>query len=251
METPKILYQTWKTYSIPEKFKKYRQKWIETTPGYKHVLLDDKDLRNLVKDSFPQYLNAYDSFTANIERVDFARYVMMYLGGVYADFDTFPLKNIDKFVEMNKVVLGREPLEHSFSIYGREIVICNAFMISPPKQKLWIDLMNYIVENYEPYYKPVETTGPMAFTKFYEAYPKAFGNVMITDPCVFFPITGEHQVSKFCDIKNSYLAHIWTNTWTANPWNDQLWYNKRYWFYASILIFVIVWVLLFFRSKGN
>ena len=65
METPKILYQTWKTHDIPEKFQKNRKLWLDFLPpskGWKHVLLDDNDLRNLVKDNFPEHLEAYDGF---------------------------------------------------------------------------------------------------------------------------------------------------------------------------------------------
>jgi mannosyltransferase OCH1-like enzyme len=246
MATPKILYQTWKTKVLPEKFQSNVQKWKYMLPRgeWKYLLLDDEDLRNLVKDNFPKYLEAYDGFTQNIERVDFARYVMMYLGGVYADLDTYPLKPIDKFVNMNQIVLGREPLEHAHSIYNREVVLCNAFMISPPKEQFWIDLMDYIVENYEPYYKAVDNTGPMAMTKFYEKHPEKFANVSIQDPCVFFPLTGKGKVTQGCDMeKDTYVVHEWTNTWVPTMWTDQMWYNKRYWSYAAILL-LSLWLLI-------
>lgn len=245
MSTPKILYQTWKSKTdIPDKFIKNQKLWQEFCPpkeGWTHILLDDADLRNLVAAHVPQHLQAYDSFTSNIERVDFARNVMMYLGGVYADMDTYPIKPIDKFVDTNEVVLGREPLEHAREFYSREIVLCNAFMISPPKQKLWLDLMDYIVANYEPFYKPVENTGPMAMTKFYERYPEKFSDAMITDPCTFFPLTGKGKVTKGCDMnKSTYVVHEWSNTWVPTMFTDQMWFNKRYWCYALIVLGVMM-----------
>lgn len=249
MTTPKILYQTWKSHSVPEKFAKNQLRWKELCPeseGWKHVLLDDADLRTLVKDNVPQHLEAYDGFTANIERVDFARNVMMYLGGVYADLDTYPTKPIDKFVDLGQIVLGREPLEHAHEYYTREVVLCNAFMMSPPGEKLWLDLMDYVVENYEGYYKPVENTGPMAMTRFYEKYPEKFNKAVITEPCVFFPLTGKGKVTKGCDMaKDTYVVHEWSNTWVPTMFTDQMWFNKRYWCYAFA---VLILVYLFWRK---
>ena len=249
MSTPKILYQTWKSLNLPDKFQKNREVWLQFTPstkGWNHVLFTDEDLRQLVKDNAPQYLKAYDSFTENIERVDFARYVMMYIGGVYADLDTYPVKSIDEFIGLNKIVLGKEPYEHASEIYKRKDVLCNAFMISPPKQKLWLDLMDYIVEHYEPHYLPVYNTGPMAMTLFMENNLKLFKDVIITEPCVFFPLTGKGKITKGCDInKTTYVVHEWENTWVTNPFKDPRWLNKRYWAYASI---ILICIFLFLRN---
>lgn len=246
----KILYQTWKSLELPQKFEKNRKIWLQYTPsskGWRHLLFTDDDLRNLVKDNTPQYLKAYDSFTENIERVDFARYVMMYLGGVYADLDTYPVKPIDEFINMDKIVLGKEPYEHAGEIYKRKDVLCNAFMISPPGKKFWLDLMDYIVDHYEPYYLPVYNTGPMAMTLFMETLKSTPEDILITEPCVFFPLKGNGQVTKGCDInKTTYVVHEWENTWVTNPLKDPRWFNKRYWGYAILItaIFILLFTLL-------
>lgn len=247
--TPRILYQTWKTKNVPMEFSKNREIWLGMLDGWETPLLTDKDLRDIVKSDFPQHLDAYDGFTENIERVDFARLVMMYRGGVYADLDTYPVKPIDVWVNTNKIVLGREPLEHAREMYQREVVICNAFMISPPGIPFWKHLMEFIIENYEPYYKPVENTGPMAFTKFLEAHPEAFSDVIITDPCVFFPMMGDEKISKRCNLeKDSYVVHVWQNSWVVNPLNDPRWKNKRYWVCALLLLFIVLWLVCWYRK---
>lgn len=254
MATPKIFYQTWKDHNLPTSFSANREKWLQllSNTDWQTPLLTDDDLRILVETHFPQYLDDYDSFTENIERVDFARLVMMYLGGVYADLDTYPLKPIDRWVETNKIVLGREPLEHARGIYNREVVLCNAFMISPPGHSFWIDLMEFIIDHYEPHYKPVQNSGPMALTKFLEAHPDAFEGVVITDPCVFFPMVGDGTISKTCNLeRDSYVVHVWSNSWVVNPFRDPRWKNKRYWVWGLLVLFACVWIYLYTLETGR
>lgn len=242
MSVPHVLYQTWKNSAIPEDLASYRDKWLVFTQGWSHPLLTDQDLRDLVKTHFPRHLQAYDSFTNKIERVDFARYVMMWVGGVYADLDTYPIKSIDKWVNMDKIVLGQEPKEHAENLYGKDMVLCNAFMISPPGQQLWVDLMDYIVENYEPYYDPVSNTGPIAMTKFYESNKEKFKDVVITEPCAFYPMLGEGTISPSCgNLENTYVVHVWKNTWVTDWTKDQRFFNRRYWCYALMIVFALVW----------
>lgn len=246
MTTPKILYQTWKNYDVPKEFLKNMARWKVLAPpeeGWQHILLSDSDLRKLVETNVPQHLAKYDSFTKNIERVDFARCVMMYLGGVYADLDTYPLRKIDTWLETNKIVFGREPIEHAREIYSREVVLCNAFMISPPKQQFWLDFMNYIMENYEYNFRPVDNTGPMAMTKFYESNPDQFGNIIITPPCTFFPLKGDGTVTAGCNMaEDTYVVHEWANTWVPKWFEDDMWKNKRLWFWAMLAIFIAGWL---------
>jgi hypothetical protein len=114
-------------------------------------------------------------------------------------------------------------------------------MISPPRQKLWLELMDYIVSNYEPHYNAVWNTGPMAMTKFMEERRELFKDVIITDPCVFFPLTGDGKVARGCDIeRDSYVVHEWTNTWTKGVFDDPRWKNRRYWTAALIGLVMIV-----------
>ena len=206
-KTPKIVWQTWKSKNpseIPPKLYRYSQRWKTLHPDYTYILIDDKDIRQIVSDTIPTLLDDYDNFTKHIERVDFARYALLYkYGGIYADLDTNPLKSLDVWTNKNKIILGCEPREHSRNIYGREQVICNALMISPPGNKFWMDLMIYIVKNYEHNYKPVENTGPMAITRFLESSKgeQHINKIIITDPCIFYPLNGDGKVAKECILK--------------------------------------------------
>ncbi len=195
-----------------------------------------------MKDYYPQYLYFYDDvITANIERVDFSRLVMMALGGVYADLDTYPSDKNDpmEYIKKGRIVLGTEPREHTLPLYGRDVVLCNAFMISPrdhaPSKKFWERAMKFVIDNYERHYRPVENTGPMALTKMLEQHPEVFkkADVLITNPCVFFPMVANGKISKECNgLENSFVVHEWKNSWTTGFWKNPLWKNKRYQLYG-------------------
>ncbi|MDB4769426.1 glycosyltransferase [bacterium] len=245
------LWQTVKDKNnIKPELQEYRKKWKELHPDYDHILTDDADNRKLVSKYFPEYLTFYDGLTFNIERVDFVRFVMMWIGGVYADMDTYPLKNIDAFVNTSKIVFGCEPQEHAQTIYNKEKVICNALMISPPKQNFWKKIMKFIVNNYEYNFKPVETTGPIAITKFYENFPDEWSDVIITDPCIFYPMKSDNTISDRCKKGESYVVHVWDNSWVPKAWyKDPIVWNKRYWAGGVCVIIMLLIILYIYMNK--
>jgi len=254
-KTPKIIWQTWKSKNpdqIPDKFKQYSKEWQKIHPDYKYILLDDDDLRNIVKSVVPEYLNDYDNFTSVIERVDFARYALLYkYGGIYADMDILPFKKMNVWTNKNVIVLGCEPKEHAEKIYGRDKVLCNAIMISPPGKKYWKDLMDSIISHYEHHQNPVFTTGPMAMTYLYEKSPELHKDIIITDPCIFYPMLGDGKISDNCNLAKSYVVHVWENTWTTDGiFSDLRWKNKRYWFFGLLILFLIGCIIYAWKRKN-
>lgn len=261
LSTPFVVFQTWKTKKLPQHLLKLYNRWEKICKkyNYKHILYTDEDLRGFVIRYFPQYLQLYDGFTNPLERVDFARYIILYVhGGVYSDLDVAPLRGIDKFINQNKIILGTEPKEHKFLLYkDRKIVLCNAFMISPPKQKLWISLIEYIAKNYKPYSRVVYNTGPMAMTLLYEENSKLFENVKILGPCEFYPLLDERyggetqevidemgnketytNVSSECDLKDSYVAHMWNHD--GYQGYDMEFLDPKNWLLILVLIMFIL-----------
>jgi len=251
-KTPKILWQTWKTKdNIPVHLQKYVKEWKDLHKTYEYHLLDDEDLLSLIGEIVPQYLDDYKNFSKPIERVDFARYALLYKnGGIYADMDTRPHRKMDRWVNENKIVLGCEPEEHAKNIYNRNRIVCNALMISPRGEKFWLDLMKYIIDNYEKNYRPVENTGPLAITNFLETSvgKKYEGSIIITDPCIFYPILNDGSVSKKCNIKESYAEHVWGNSWVVPWYRDSMWFNARYWLYFTLSMFLIIWLWCYIRK---
>lgn len=191
-KVPKVIHQTWKSKKLEGDKLEYSQKWRKLHPDYDYRFYDDKDLRELVERTFPHFLRFYDNFTSVIERVDFARYVMLYVyGGIYSDLDVEPFENLDgilsKLESINKVVLlEREPSEHDKKL------ISNAVMISKrcvQSRLFWRKLVSFIVSTYEHNQSPVDTTGPGALRRFFNKNPEMRSFVAMSNGCLFNSVT--------------------------------------------------------------
>ena len=84
---PRILHQSYKTPHHPYP-QKWQNSWIDNHPCWTYKFHEDIDNREIVRSTFPQYLQSYDRFPRNIIRADFARFLYLYIwGGIYADLD--------------------------------------------------------------------------------------------------------------------------------------------------------------------
>lgn len=99
---PKIIFQTWKTHSLPKQFAYWSETWKKYNP-YNYVLWDDKENREFVATNFNWFLPTYDGYDAGIKRADAIRYMFLYkYGGIYADLDFECLKPFDDLLEKYK-----------------------------------------------------------------------------------------------------------------------------------------------------
>jgi hypothetical protein len=86
---PKLIHQTVKDKNrMSCEVQDSIQSWIDMNPGYTHILYDDADLLDFVREHYPQLVDIYQALPTNIERTDTWRYLVLHkLGGVYADSD--------------------------------------------------------------------------------------------------------------------------------------------------------------------
>ena len=125
---PRVLHQTWKTRDIPPQWQAFRDSWLRHHPGWQYVLWTDEDNRRLIAEHHPWFLPVYDAFPRHIQRVDAAKYFILYtLGGVYADLDSECLRPLDPLLSAGGAVVGR----------SYDGVIECAVLASPPRHPLW------------------------------------------------------------------------------------------------------------------
>ncbi len=219
---PAVVHLTWKTKRIPRSLRRYADSWSKFQ-SLTIRLHSDEDLRNLIALHFPEYLEQYDLFTRNIERVVFARYALMDVyGGVYADLDMECIRSIEPLLSSTRAIIGTEPIEHAIH-YRVERVLCNAILLSPPGHPVWRSIMAHIVANYQPNGNVVFNTGPMAMTRLHQQRPEVYQDVVISEPTVFYPVVdarfGGHRdgrydhVSRGGRIAEAYTVHHWVHTY--------------------------------------
>jgi mannosyltransferase OCH1-like enzyme len=122
---PKIIHQTWKDENIPyDTFKKeWIESWTNLNPTWEYKLWTDKDIKIFLENKFPWFMERFNEYPKNIQRVDAFRYFVLYeYGGLYADMDFECFKNIDGITEQNyNLMLSREHdhLKNSSSLLYR------------------------------------------------------------------------------------------------------------------------------------
>ena len=105
---PKIIHQTWKTDRIPDAWKPYQASWLRAHPGWQYVLWTDEANRRLIAERYPWFLPVYEAFPREIQRVDAARYFILYThGGVYADLDCECVKPLDPLMARGGAIVSR------------------------------------------------------------------------------------------------------------------------------------------------
>ena len=125
---PRTIHQTWKTEDIPDAWKPYQQSWLQAHQDWRYVLWTDAANRALIAERYPAFLPTYDAFPRDIQRVDAAKYFILYThGGVYVDLDCECVKPIDPLIARGGAIVGRT----------RDGVIECALFASPPGHPLW------------------------------------------------------------------------------------------------------------------
>ena len=123
-----IIHQTWKNSSLPPFFDGLAETWKMYHPTWEYILWTDEMNRDFIKEHYPFFLEKYDQYPQNIQRVDAFRYcVLSKMGGVYVDLDFECLENMECLFENQACVIGKEPLLHA-QRFSREMILCNAFM---------------------------------------------------------------------------------------------------------------------------
>tara|TARA_R110001632_G_scaffold126134_2_gene239641 strand:- start:1044 stop:1763 length:720 start_codon:yes stop_codon:yes gene_type:complete len=146
---PKIIHQIY--FNLHKKeieeiplFKKSSEKVQELHPDYKYILWTEEACDNLVKEKLPNYYDFYKSMRYDIQRIDYMRFVILYIyGGIYSDLDLIPIQKFDKVLNQpffTNTIRGLVPDHCEF--------VQNDFMGSVRGFKLWSIILNNCEKNY-------------------------------------------------------------------------------------------------------
>ncbi len=223
------IHQTWKSHNLPALFHRLSKTWKANHPQWQYYLWTDEDNRNLIERHYPWFLEVYDNYPFEIQRVDAARYFILYsLGGLYVDLDFRSIEPLDPLLKDAEFVLGLENCAH-YELHDKPMIIGNAFMYSRQSGNLFLrnvieELANSSTTSIEAHNHVLESTGPFMLTRAYEKYEKKEEIKLVTQD-VLYPLdyqTAEQlmgdSVAEENFIKNTsaLAAHYHCGSWWKN-----------------------------------
>lgn len=108
-----LIHQIWfqGEKNLPNRYKPWKDRWVSLADEYK--LWDAVEIEELIKEHLhPSYLTLYLDYQHDIQRIDFAKYVILYLrGGVYCDMD-MQLVQDDNGKKCEKKRCKEDPQKH-------------------------------------------------------------------------------------------------------------------------------------------
>jgi len=201
MEIPKIIHQIWLQGEgeIPDKFKNNIDTIKKMHQSWKYILWDDIQIISLLRKK-TKLIDTYYRLIYLHQKVDFARYVILYYhGGIYIDMDVQLIKSFEQLLNSYKnydlVVSEINCNEFEGLIVCRKPkCINNGIIFSKPKIDIIKMIIKHIIKNPEckPYFNKQiciqETTGPALFSNI--IYENLNNRIKILppeylEPCVF------------------------------------------------------------------
>ena len=247
MFIPKIIHQIyWDFYGnnkeIPREWKDYCQTWKEIfpEPEYKHILWDDKDNENLIREKYPWFLKVFLNYPRNIQRADAIRYFILYeYGGIYVDMDYSVRKNFYHLLDNDKINISQSP-------YNKKHLM-NCLMASRKKHIGWKKILSSL-KKYSNYNSTIESTGPRFLTKNIDSQivnilsVKDFNppNPSISKFRRLFTIAKNIDEKDYSYWEDSYCNHHGTESWGKE---EAFYYIKKNFPLLLVILLSIIAIL--------
>ncbi|KAJ3075619.1 hypothetical protein HDU98_007431 [Podochytrium sp. JEL0797] len=151
-------------------FLKFKSSWKLLNPTYTHILWDDADNENLIRQHYPWFLEKYLSVPRAVSRADIARVFYMHkFGGVYSDLDSACYRPLDDLLSNHDLVLGSMWVPNDPNAFEYPHSIPNAWMASKPGHALWMHFADMILRA-DSGGEAEELAGPVMLRKVVKAY---------------------------------------------------------------------------------
>ena len=273
MNIEKVYHQIWfqGESKIPQKYEKYYKSCLKVNNDFQRIIWDSNKIDNLLKNHYPEYINFYESLPLMVQKIDYAKYIILYhYGGIYIDMDVKCLKNIKKLLNMfsdadfivsllpmNKVEISSINMMNKFSKKNKKLkiknMINNGIIISRKRLDLLKQLIDGIKDNfYKKYNKNLRdlyifnTTGPIIFTHIINKY-QGNKNIKVIDSKYMEPCT---ILMKKCDFTKSFFHHEHQRTWGTSHLEKVIKILK-FCNYHRLEIFILLCLLIYFLFFRN
>lgn len=218
----RIIHQTWKTHEVPKKLTGCQDTFRRFHPQWEYMLWTDEDLRTLIAEHYEWFLPYYDGYPHHIQRVDAARYfIMFHYGGVYADLDMQCMNPLDRLVEtIGGVLLGHEGQVHKDGTQR----VGNAILFSSPRHPFWQHVFAGLMEKYAQsdsvkIGSTFTTTGPSFLHEIYTQHPQGVTVMPVT---AFYPMPWHKPEEEITlatrkQYPKAWTVHHWAGVWRSAP----------------------------------
>ena len=163
---PLDIYQTWFNKDLPQGMIKSINKLKQDNPDFTFHLFDDNECADFIKEHFGiKVSDTFDNLIPGAYKADLWRYCILYKkGGIYIDvkFHTNNF-NLKQLTDKNYFVKDRDGHWEK-----NKIGIYNGFMISKPKNPIFLNCINDIIKNVN--------SGNMGLNSLYPTGPGLIGN---------------------------------------------------------------------------
>lgn len=164
---PKIIHQIWipiKENDLPPDNWISQMKTWQKLEGYEYMFWSYETINNLFKNHYPQFIEIFNSYEHDIQRLDVSRYFILYhYGGIYVDLDIGIVKE-PPFFSKYDLVLARSPNYPN---------IINAIMGCSKNNEYFRNCINNLNRNFGKYrfskhFNVMYSSGPCYITKIFK-----------------------------------------------------------------------------------
>ena len=203
---PKIIHHIWVGKKpFPEKFKEYRESWINLHPGWQFYFWTDQNLPEMPFDV--EKVVKEEKYLTSI-RSDILRLHLLNLyGGIYVDTDMECLKSFDEFLNFD-FFAGKE----------NDKDVCNALMGATKTNNVTHKLLAKCLKNINQYtielanINSLHVSAVPPLTEFLHNTDLNASNIKIFEYFYFYPspwYIPSKDIRTKMNLKNSYSVHYW------------------------------------------
>ncbi|KAF9495415.1 hypothetical protein BDN71DRAFT_877576 [Pleurotus eryngii] len=203
---PRIIHQTWKSETLPEKWKEVSQGCRDMMPDYEYMLWTDEGSRDFIAEHYPWFLDTFDAYPYVIQRADAIRYFVLHkYGGIYIDLDIGCLRPMDPLLVYPVILPKTIPVGVSNDLMFAEQG--HPFMEQTIHNLVTFDhswVLNYPTVMF--------STGPMFLSAQYGIYTSSHpsGQVRILPKSLY----GKN--AKEGEAPHSFFSHYYGSSWHAD-----------------------------------
>jgi mannosyltransferase OCH1-like enzyme len=206
---PKIVHQMapadqayWHPYWEP-----CHRTWKTMYPDFIHKMWNDQDIDDFVRTRHKMLYDKFRSFPNNIQRIDMARYLIMYeYGGMYADMDVECMENFYHVLQPGKANFGMT----NNADYAYE----NALMASPAKHPSWHYILSDLINSWH-FSSPLQSTGSQMMSQAVNMMPVNMYNPLTNNLIDIGEPSKKGRFSPSKKTENIVAVHHRTASWTT------------------------------------